>query len=44
MTKNGSIRDDGRMMRDMYLLRTQKPSESKGEWDLMNAARPFRLR
>jgi branched-chain amino acid transport system substrate-binding protein len=35
MTKNGSIRDDGRMMRDMYLLQAKKPSESKGEWDLM---------
>jgi branched-chain amino acid transport system substrate-binding protein len=35
-TKNGSIRDDGRMMRDMYLLQAKKPSESKGEWDLMN--------
>jgi branched-chain amino acid transport system substrate-binding protein len=35
MTKNGSIRDDGRMMRDMYLLEAKKPSESKGEWDLM---------
>lgn len=38
MTKNGSIRDDGRMMRDMYLLQAKKPSESKGEWDLMNVA------
>jgi len=36
MTKNGSIRDDGRMMRDMYLMQAKKPSESKGEWDLMN--------
>jgi len=36
MTKNGTIRDDGRMMRDMYLLQAKKPSESKGEWDLMN--------
>ena len=35
MTKNGSIREDGRMMRDMYLLQAKKPSESKGEWDLM---------
>lgn len=30
MTKNGSIREDGRMMRDMYLLQAKKPSESKG--------------
>lgn len=24
------------MMRDMYLLQVKKPSESNGEWDLMN--------
>jgi branched-chain amino acid transport system substrate-binding protein len=36
MTKNGTIREDGRMMRDMYLLQAKKPSESKSEWDLMN--------
>jgi branched-chain amino acid transport system substrate-binding protein len=36
MTKDGTIRDDGRMMRDMYLLQAKKPSESKSEWDLMN--------
>jgi branched-chain amino acid transport system substrate-binding protein len=35
MTKNGSVRSDGRMMRDMYLLQAKKPAESKGEWDLM---------
>jgi branched-chain amino acid transport system substrate-binding protein len=35
MTKNGSIREDGRMMRDMYLLQAKKPSESTSEWDLM---------
>ena len=36
MTKDGKIRDDGRMMRDMYLLQAKKPSGSKSEWDLMN--------
>jgi branched-chain amino acid transport system substrate-binding protein len=36
MTKNGTIREDGRMMRDMYLLRAKKPSDSKSEWDLMD--------
>jgi branched-chain amino acid transport system substrate-binding protein len=36
MTKHGRIREDGRVMRDMYLLQAKKPSESKGEWDLMN--------
>jgi branched-chain amino acid transport system substrate-binding protein len=36
MTKAGRIREDGRMMRDMYLMQAKKPSESKSEWDLMN--------
>ncbi|BAT60477.1 leucine-, isoleucine-, valine-, threonine-, and alanine-binding protein precursor [Variibacter gotjawalensis] len=35
MTKNGTIREDGRMMRDMYLLEAKRPDESSGEWDLM---------
>ena len=35
MTKNGRIRDDGRVIRDMYLLETKPVSESKGEWDLL---------
>ncbi|WP_128925811.1 ABC transporter substrate-binding protein [Bradyrhizobium guangxiense] len=35
MTKDGTIRDDGRVIRNMYLLATKDPSESKGEWDLM---------
>jgi branched-chain amino acid transport system substrate-binding protein len=38
MTKNGSIREDGRMMRDMYLMEAKKPEESKGGWDLMKVA------
>ena len=33
MTKNGKIRDDGRLVRDMYLFEVKKPSESKGPWD-----------
>ena len=33
-TKNGHIREDGRMVHDMYLFEVKKPSESKGEWDL----------
>jgi branched-chain amino acid transport system substrate-binding protein len=28
--KNGKIRDDGRMVHDMYLLQVKKPAESKG--------------
>jgi len=35
MTKDGRIREDGRVMRDMYLLQAKTPAESKGEWDLM---------
>jgi len=38
MTKNGTIRADGRVVRDMYLEETKDPSESKGEWDLMKIA------
>ena len=34
MTKNGSIREDGRVLRDFYLFEVKKPSESKGPWDL----------
>jgi branched-chain amino acid transport system substrate-binding protein len=34
MTKNGMIREDGRVLRDFYIFRVKKPSESKGEWDL----------
>jgi branched-chain amino acid transport system substrate-binding protein len=35
MTKNGSIRPDGRIIRDMYLMQAKTPEESKGEWDLV---------
>jgi branched-chain amino acid transport system substrate-binding protein len=31
--KNGTIRDDGRMVHDMYLARVKKPEESSGPWD-----------
>ncbi len=33
--KNGVIRADGRMVHDMYLAEAKKPSESKGDWDLL---------
>jgi branched-chain amino acid transport system substrate-binding protein len=33
MTKNGKIREDGRLVRDMYLFEVKKPDESKGPWD-----------
>jgi branched-chain amino acid transport system substrate-binding protein len=31
--KNGRIREDGRMVHDMYVYEVKKPSESTGEWD-----------
>lgn len=31
--KNGVIREDGRMVHDMYLVEVIKPNESKGAWD-----------
>lgn len=32
-TRNGSIRPDGRVLRDMYLLQVKDPSESRKPWD-----------
>ncbi len=32
-TRNGYIREDGRMVHDMYLMQVKKPSESKHLWD-----------
>jgi branched-chain amino acid transport system substrate-binding protein len=31
--KNGRIREDGRMVHDMYLFEVKKPSESRARWD-----------
>ncbi|MCK9258602.1 MAG: ABC transporter substrate-binding protein [Azoarcus sp.] len=31
--KNGQIREDGRMIHDMYLVQVKKPEESKYPWD-----------
>src|ERR1700757_2042480 len=31
--KNGRIREDGRMVHDMYLFEVKTPSESRGRWD-----------
>ena len=30
---DGRIREDGRMVHDMYLFEVKKPSESKEPWD-----------
>jgi len=32
--RNGRIREDGRMVHDMYLAEVKSPDESTGEWDL----------
>lgn len=34
MTKNGTIREDGQVLRDFYVFKVKKPSESKSEFDL----------
>lgn len=31
--KNGEIREDGRMVHDMYLARVKAPGDSSGKWD-----------
>ncbi len=32
--KNGTIREDGLHLHDMYLAEVKKPGESKGDWDI----------
>jgi branched-chain amino acid transport system substrate-binding protein len=34
MTKDGKIRADGRVLRELKVLQVKKPEESKGDWDL----------
>ncbi|HET7594282.1 MAG TPA: ABC transporter substrate-binding protein [Stellaceae bacterium] len=31
---NGKLREDGRMVHDMYLMQVKTPAESKSEWDV----------
>jgi branched-chain amino acid transport system substrate-binding protein len=31
--RNGRIRDDGRMVHDMYVFQVKTPAESTGPWD-----------
>lgn len=37
--KNGVLREDGRMVHDMYLAQVKTPAESKSEWDLYKILR-----
>ena len=39
MTKNGKLREDGKVVRDMYLFEVKKPEESKGPWDYYKLVR-----
>ena len=32
--KGGHIREDGRMVHDMYVYQVKTPAESTGEWDV----------
>ncbi|MBQ0819496.1 ABC transporter substrate-binding protein [Microvirga sp. HBU67558] len=38
-TKKASIREDGRVMRDMYLAKVKAPSQSKYDWDYFEIVR-----
>lgn len=39
MTTNGRIREDGRIIRDMYLMRAKAPAQSRSEWDLLEVVK-----
>lgn len=34
-TKNGRLREDGRMVHDVFLVQAKSPAESSGPWDLV---------
>jgi branched-chain amino acid transport system substrate-binding protein len=34
VVRNAKLREDGRMVHDLYVFQVKKPAESKGEWDL----------
>jgi branched-chain amino acid transport system substrate-binding protein len=38
MTRNGQLRIDGTVVRDMFLLRAKKPEQSHSAWDLLDVA------
>jgi branched-chain amino acid transport system substrate-binding protein len=37
--KNGQVREDGRMVHEMYLARVKTPDESEGRWDYLKILR-----
>ncbi|WP_119153327.1 ABC transporter substrate-binding protein [Caldimonas tepidiphila] len=40
--KEGFIRQDGRMVHDMYLMQVKTPAESKGPWDYLKVVETIR--
>jgi hypothetical protein len=38
-TRNGRVREDGRMVHDMYFAQVKKPSEATKPWDYYNIFR-----
>ena len=34
MTRDGQVREDGRVVRDIHVLQAKNPAESSGEWDV----------
>jgi branched-chain amino acid transport system substrate-binding protein len=41
-TKGGFIRDDGRMVHDMYLMQVKAPDKSVEPWDYYNVVETFK--
>ena len=39
MTKNGKLRIDGRVLRNLYLFEVKSPAESKAPWDYFKELR-----
>jgi branched-chain amino acid transport system substrate-binding protein len=42
MTKDGTVREDGRVIRDMHLFQVKTPAASKGPWDYYKLVRTIR--
>jgi branched-chain amino acid transport system substrate-binding protein len=41
-TAHGTIRPDGTMLHDMFLMQVKKPSESKEPWDYYNVVQTLK--
>jgi branched-chain amino acid transport system substrate-binding protein len=39
MTKSGTLRIDGRVLRNLYLFEVKSPAESKAPWDYLKELR-----